>query len=464
MTTDEGPPGPRLESTLWELARSVVEATTLDGLLAATGGVLLDGLGASRVAVVLGRVPTGELAVRHVTPPEPLPAGGGPLTALAGRVVGSGETLVVRPEDWDARFPEGGPAVAGVTWIGVPVGSEGTRLGALVVARSREETVEAGELSLLRLAGGLVGQALHRFRTEDDLRADLAFKSALMQALSDARQAILVLGSRGLLFANEAATALTGFDRDQLSRFASLLDLVPANERPRVAAALADEEPPPFATAIRHADGKRRNVLLALRRLSLPEGAALLATFDDLAPALGATRTDPVTALPTRAALADTAEREWRRAQHILHADEKPVGPKLREPGSLTLLLVEVHGIATVTGGPDDTEGALQHAAAAMRTCLRTSDFVGRLEGNQFFALLPDTGVEGAKVTAERLRSAVEEAGPPLGAPEGATLMLWIGSASTSQPGEASYEELLERAEEALASVFRAGGPSEPTR
>ena len=44
---------------------------------------------------------------------------------------------------------------------------------------------------------------------------------------------------------------------------------------------------------------------------------------------------------------------------------------------------------------------------AALGACLRESDFAGRVGGEEFLVLLPDTGPDGAYLVAEKVRSAV---------------------------------------------------------
>lgn len=49
----------------------------------------------------------------------------------------------------------------------------------------------------------------------------------------------------------------------------------------------------------------------------------------------------------------------------------------------------------------------LRDTAQAMRDSLRQTDFIGRVGGDEFAILLPDTAVESSRTTLERLRSAV---------------------------------------------------------
>lgn len=455
---------------LRSVVQVVLDARGLDELLEAVHASLAPRLGLTSTALLLGQVPTGVLSLRHVAGDVPLYDAAERRLALAERVVTGGGALRLTPEG-ALTLTGGGAALSlgptpGVSWLALPVSADGARFGALVLTGT-EETFDEDTTELLRLLAGLVGQAVQRAQAEDELRADRNLQIALAQALSDANQGILVLGGAGVLWANEAAARLTGYTATQLARFGSILDLLPPEERPRVSRALGEKEPPALQTAFHLPGGSRRDVLLSIRPMTFRGQTARLATFDDLTPALARTKTDPVTSLPNRAALAETAEREWRRAYRQLHEGERPGVRSFHEPGAISLLLLEIQGLAETADErePEGIELLLKHAAGAMRTCLRTSDFLGRLDGPQFFALLPDTGTEGARRASERLVAAVAASGPPREEPALGVPRIAIGTASASRPEEASYEELLARAEEDLAGARHgAARLAEPAR
>jgi diguanylate cyclase (GGDEF)-like protein len=58
--------------------------------------------------------------------------------------------------------------------------------------------------------------------------------------------------------------------------------------------------------------------------------------------------------------------------------------------------------------GHDVGDRVLQELGATLRTSLRAVDIVGRLGGEEFSALLPNTSLAQAAVIAERLRSTIE--------------------------------------------------------
>lgn len=68
---------------------------------------------------------------------------------------------------------------------------------------------------------------------------------------------------------------------------------------------------------------------------------------------------------------------------------------------------------------------ALASVAAALTTEIRDSDFAGRNGGEEFAVMLPDTDLDGALLSAEKIRLAVAE----IGLPDGTTVTASLGVA-----------------------------------
>lgn len=95
---------------------------------------------------------------------------------------------------------------------------------------------------------------------------------------------------------------------------------------------------------------------------------------------------------------------------------------------------------------------ALQLVAEAMRTALRTTDFVSRMGGDEFALLLPETDATAAPELLDRVReqilAAMRERGWPVTASIGAL---------TIDEAEMSIDELIGRADALMYEVKRAG-------
>jgi diguanylate cyclase (GGDEF)-like protein len=108
--------------------------------------------------------------------------------------------------------------------------------------------------------------------------------------------------------------------------------------------------------------------------------------------------TDPLTGLPNRRAMDRLAERELRRGD--------------RYPGALTVGLIDVDHFKEINcqyllpGG----DKVLVDLAKVLRTSLRDVDLMGRIGGEEFLLIAPETGADGALVLGERIRRAVQDA------------------------------------------------------
>jgi diguanylate cyclase (GGDEF)-like protein len=155
-------------------------------------------------------------------------------------------------------------------------------------------------------------------------------------------------------------------------------------------------------------------------------------------------RTDHLTGLPNRRAIEAVAERELaRRARH---------------PAPLALGLVDADHFKDVNRAHLHTGGdrALVCLARAIRSAVRATDTAGRIGGEEFLLLCPDTDTAGATVVAERVRAAVERepiiyAGTPI------ALTVSVGMAVLLADTSADLAALTHHAARHLADAKQAG-------
>jgi len=112
--------------------------------------------------------------------------------------------------------------------------------------------------------------------------------------------------------------------------------------------------------------------------------------------------TDFLTGLPNRRHFMQLAEHELNRS--------------IRYGGQLAILMLDVDHFKAINDrhGHKFGDTVLVRLAEIFRTILRTSDVAGRLGGEEFAILLPETPLEGAAEVAERLRQAIAENELPL--------------------------------------------------
>ena len=128
---------------------------------------------------------------------------------------------------------------------------------------------------------------------------------------------------------------------------------------------------------------------------TVTQAAPVLANMRNLAIAEQRASTDALTGLPNRRAIADTVRRMLAQAG--------------RTATPLAAVAIDLDHFKRINDhfGHDKGDDALAAAAQTLGGTLRASDFVGRMGGEEFLALLPDTELEGALQAAENLRAAV---------------------------------------------------------
>ncbi|WP_334153458.1 sensor domain-containing diguanylate cyclase [Tepidimonas sp.] len=154
--------------------------------------------------------------------------------------------------------------------------------------------------------------------------------------------------------------------------------------------------------------------------------------------------TDALTGIANRRRLLELLDDELRRMR--------------RQGRPLTVLSLDLDHFKQVndTYGHAIGDAVLQHVVHKVQQQLRATDHFGRIGGEEFAVLLPDTGFEAAQKVAWKLREAVAQA--PLQHPDGPTLhvTLSVGGATSADPASTAAS-LLAQADAALYAAKAAG-------
>ncbi|WNV03904.1 diguanylate cyclase [Candidatus Methylospira mobilis] len=143
--------------------------------------------------------------------------------------------------------------------------------------------------------------------------------------------------------------------------------------------------------------------------------------------------------------------------RHFFEQAEQELARVLRYGGELSILMLDVDHFkrANDTYGHQVGDIMLQTLSEVCRSTLRKNDIVGRIGGEEFAVLLPETGCADAMDAAERLRAALAEANVPLG--NGGQPLHFTASfgVATLTGTDANIDILLNKADQAL---YRAKG------
>ncbi len=153
---------------------------------------------------------------------------------------------------------------------------------------------------------------------------------------------------------------------------------------------------------------------------------------------------DPLTGVLNRRSFFELAEQELSRCR--------------RHPRPLSALMLDIDLFKLVNDryGHQTGDDVLRAVVAACLTSLRDRDIIGRLGGEEFACILPDTTIEQAMIAAERLRVAVS--GRAVGRADGQpiTVTVSVGVASLRDT-DGGVETVLNRADAALYAAKQAG-------
>ena len=290
-----------------------------------------------------------------------------------------------------------------------------------------------------------------RKRTEDALGKEKAFSDALIESVPGT---FYVVDMEGSYFRwNSYLNRITGLSNRDLEHRPSLLTI---EERDRPLA--AETMKLAFENGCAHADlhivtrdrGSRLFSMTA-RRFQVDETSYLVGVGIDTTDWLSKlteleheAQTDPLTQIANRAYFLAVAKQEFARCRRYSH------------PLSLWMLDVDHFKHVNDTYGHHAGDLALQSLVTTSRQALRDWDILGRMGGEEFAVLLPETESSQALLVAERLRQAVANAMVPLANGKSVHLTVSIGIA-TVQEDDADIDALLDRADQALYEAKRTG-------
>ena len=146
--------------------------------------------------------------------------------------------------------------------------------------------------------------------------------------------------------------------------------------------------------------------------------------------------TDPLTGALNRRAIARESAREISRAH------------RSRTPFSIVVIDIDHFKAINDRHGHSTGDQALCALTALLRRGLRKIDLIGRLGGEEFVLILPDTRLDGAALIAEKLRRKLSTR--PLALSTGSLKMTFTAGVAQLLASDTGLHSLLERADKAL--------------
>jgi diguanylate cyclase (GGDEF)-like protein/PAS domain S-box-containing protein len=153
--------------------------------------------------------------------------------------------------------------------------------------------------------------------------------------------------------------------------------------------------------------------------------------------------TDYLTGADNRRSFLAKAEKEWKRTQ--------------RYGGEFSFLMIDIDHFKLIidTFGHQSGDLVLRAMVAKCLDVLRETDLFGRLGGEEFAAILSETGAGRALEAAERLRTTLEAS--PVDSEHGPIKYTGSIGAASLQPGDSSLEQVMKRADQAMYRAKVAG-------
>ena len=155
--------------------------------------------------------------------------------------------------------------------------------------------------------------------------------------------------------------------------------------------------------------------------------------------------TDSLTGVVNRRQLLVTGIHEHARAR------------RYNQPMSLLMLDIDHFKTVNDTWGHPTGDRVLQALAQVMNSIVRSEDTIGRLGGEEFALILPETDASGASVMADRILAAVRQS-ETLSTEHGCAVGITVSiGVATSSPTDVSFDAVLSRADKRLYEAKKSG-------
>ena len=232
-------------------------------------------------------------------------------------------------------------------------------------------------------------------------------ESRLRKLIENAPDAFFVYNDKGqFLDVNRVACEQLGYDREELLS-ASIFDIGEKNETPEqvklIWPSLETGEGCTIRSVHVRKDGSKFPVEINITGLIDKGSRQMFALARDI------TETEKLKEYLSNLAMTDELTNLYNRRAFLLTLDKEIASAK-RYRRDLSVLVVDIDFFKKINDEFGHSVGdiALRHFALVASATIRSQDTIGRIGGEEFAVILPDTSLEHATKLAERLRIEME--------------------------------------------------------
>ncbi|MES2877774.1 MAG: diguanylate cyclase [Pseudomonadota bacterium] len=298
---------------------------------------------------------------------------------------------------------------------------------------------------------GFCFDVTNRKQSERALVKEKVFSDALIESMPGA---FYVINREGSFFRwNNYLNRLTGLSNNALRQQPVLL-IIHKEDQPLAAQTMKNAFENGYAQSVLRVLTHDRGVRLffmTARRFQVGMETYLVGVGTDTTEWLARMKhleheawTDPLTKTANRGHFMQMAEQEFARCRRYGH------------PISVWMLDIDHFKTVNDTYGHQSGDLVLKSLVSTSQQTLRDWDILGRMGGEEFAVLLPETESQKAIQVAERLRQTVATTRTPLESGQSVGITISIGIA-TAQDEDVDLATLLARADKALYEAKRSG-------
>jgi diguanylate cyclase (GGDEF)-like protein/PAS domain S-box-containing protein len=331
--------------------------------------------------------------------------------------------------------------------------SNGIVLGTFAIYQHHPDDPSSDEIELIESTAQLLGLVLDHYRTLDELGVRTRKYQMFLQMASDG---IVVMDNDGtVLEASEGFLRMVEANREEMLgssiwQWDALNDEAACKKR----LSTISEVPVIYHTINRTLKGQLWNAEVSSAAFTVENKRLIWASARDIterkrmeAELRRRATTDDLTGVSNRGSFMDSLKSEYSRAS--------------RHKRSLAVIMMDLDFFKSINDrfGHATGDRVLRALARLCGQTLREEDFIGRLGGEEFAVMLPETDAINALEVAERIRHLIETAVIETGSEDGDAELSPTCSFGVAilRDEDSSHEHLLARADKALYEAKQNG-------